>query len=217
MTGNDRVSGSDVQSLATRDMTSDFLWIFPRASYFFVSTGKISSDILKDFPTVDTVSVHRSGLNSLSINMKEKIPEALWCGDAICTVLDETGTAFDIQSNSATDTNMVILESSTTPAIGQSPVSGGFPQVLIFINSLAARGLNPTIADVKTGEIDITVASSSTIIIDPTKDLTQALANLDLILSNPESPLQKNGISAVQYIDLRFDGKVFYKNDGTSS
>jgi len=217
VSGNDRVSSDDVRTLVSHDMSSEFLWFFPHSSYFFVPTGKITADILNNFPAVDSVSVHRSGFTALSVDIKEKMPEAWWCTDADCAVLDQFGTAFNMEGRSATDTSMVVFESSTTPSVGQSPLSGGFPQVLIFINALAARGLNPTIAEVKTGEIDIGVASSTDIIIDPTKDLTEALKNLDTILSNPQSPIQKSNIDQVQYIDLRFDGKVFYKNTGTSS
>lgn len=188
-----------------------FLGFFPRTSIFFVSPKDIAQHIKDAFPSVASVSVSKKFFSTIIVTMEEKQAAALWCLGGSCADVDESGVAFE-KSASAT-TSLVVFETGTMPEIGASPLSSDkFIPLLLFIANLPQRGIYASTVTINdTGADDIAISTSTDIVIDPTKDLTKALSNLDQILSDKTSGITLDTIDNLKYIDLRFPDKVFYK------
>ena len=197
---------------AAANLSGETLWFFPHSDIFFVSAKSIASDVVSRSPEISSVTVSKKFFNTLVINIEMKNPVAVWCLDGACDVLDSSGMAFDATTTYAT-TTFVTFGNGKIPHIGASILPPSeFPSLMAFIYNLPQRGLETSSASISDGgEVHINIATSSALIVDPSKNLSQSLANLDLLLTNKTSGMTVDQINSLQYLDLRFPDKIFYK------
>ena len=69
--GMEDVASSDVASTAEKLLQGKYLFTIPRTSIFFYPKGNISDAILKEYPSVEKVSVGFGNFHTISINIKE--------------------------------------------------------------------------------------------------------------------------------------------------
>ena len=89
--------------------------------------------------------------------------------------------------------------------------SAQFVPLLIFVSDLPQRNIIPTAVGIAPSEVDIFVGTSTKLIVDRRKDLSKSLSNLDLVLSEKTAGISADTIDNLEYLDLRFPDKVFYK------
>lgn len=213
---NIEVSGSGKESLAAEGLVEqalggETLWFFPHSNIFFVSAKKIAAGIIDTFPSAASVSVSKRFFDTIIVDIKEKTPTALWCLNESCAALDQNGLAF--ANMNLASSSLIIFGNGAAPRIGAAPLSAAeFVPLLIFANDLPTRGIFPrSVAINQDGTDNILVATTTVIIVDPNKDLSQSLSNLDRLLTNKDSGISADNISSLQYLDLRFPDKIFYK------
>ena len=184
---------------------------FPHSDIFLVSSARIAQSILDAFPSAAAVSVKKKFFSTIIVTIQEKTPAALWCLGVSCANLDQSGAAFE---KASATTSLVVFKSGTAPKVGTAPLpSGEFIPLLAFAAALPSQSgiFTSTITVNEDGTDDILVGTSTDLIVDPTKDLSQSLSNLDRLLNNPTSGISIATLSSLQYIDLRFPDKIFYK------
>jgi hypothetical protein len=203
---------SAAESITERSLGGEAFGLFPRSDIFFVSTKTIAADILAAFPSAARVSVSKRFFDTLVVDIQEKTPAALWCLDATCDKLDASGAAFQPASSAETSAALV-FGNGAIPHVGMSPLpSSSFVPLLIFMHDLPERGVSASSAAIgQDSEVRVYVATSTYLIVDPTKDLSKSLANLDRLFMDKSSGISAATISSLQYVDLRFPDKVFYK------
>jgi len=197
---------------AAADLSGETLYFFPNSNIFFVSAKSIAKNIVASSPEIASVKVSKKFFDTIVINIKTKNPVALWCLDQACDVLDSSGMAFDATTTFATST-FVTFGNGKIPHVGMSilPLSE-FPSLMAFIYNLPQRGFHTSSVGIaENGEVRIYIATSSSLIVDPSKNLSESLANLDLLLTNKTSGMTVDQINSLQYLDLRFPDKIFYK------
>jgi len=94
-----------IKAVAVEDMSGDYLFAYPKTNEFLYPKNKIEAAILADSPAVQSVSLAlNKGVPSqgpaLGIQIKERIPFVLWCGDDVqasssqCYFADSDGYIF---------------------------------------------------------------------------------------------------------------------------
>jgi cell division septal protein FtsQ len=73
----------EVTDLATGHINESSLLFVPRTSVFLLDVKGLQSTILNTFPRVESVKVRRTSITSAVIQIRERAPEALWCGDVV--------------------------------------------------------------------------------------------------------------------------------------
>ncbi len=165
---------------------------------------------------IAAVSIFRNGLNSLSIKVDNRVPVARWCAslDGDCYLFDTDGFMYaTTDSTSSPQATQPInpfvlyesLDASTSPIGSTLPFAKDFPSVFDFARHLATFGSAVTSVAIHDGEVDDVLASGTriTYVLGHEQDAFTALV----------SARDKFNLAdgSVEYVDLRFDGKMYLK------
>ncbi len=213
------VFGGDptLATYASETMQGSYFGLIPRDSIFFFPAQNIRAKILAANSDIAAVSIFRSGLSSLSININLRAGIARWCGLASafgtaseCYVFDDSGLIFAISASTTQTINpfsvYAPLTSSTSNPLGASIASAEeLPATFDFARRLATLGALVSSIVIHNGQVDDYVASSTRITYLLGEEQNAFTA---LVSSNNNFNLSDG---SVDYVDLRFDGKVYLK------
>lgn len=208
-------------SIASSAMQGRYLGIIPRDSTFFFPGGRIRSDIIALHPNIVAVSLFRNGFTGLSIKVNDRVAIARWCGlaptegvEAYCYVFDANGFIFAAVATTTSTINNFTL---------YAPLEGGaleplratiaraeeLPSIFDFARQLDTLG-SPTAHLILRGdEVDDYLASGTRV--------TYVLGNEQNAFAALVSAHDNFNLAdgSLEYVDLRFDGKVYLKKVGS--
>lgn len=217
---------------------------FAPNNIFFYSPRDIESNLVGFFPRIRSVQVSRSALlaNVITVKVEERHEFALWCLDpgkwgevapAGCYSMDDTGFIFATASSSSKNIfsggvigSTASTDSTSSPQtsspqenpIGRSFAPGRLPGILALFDRLGQIGLIPTGASIDENGADFVVPLTQGFDVKASfgQDTEALIRNLQLILS---AEVLKDKQSDIQYIDLRFGDRAYYKlkSSGTVS
>ena len=213
------VFGADqsLADIALKAMRGTYLGIIPRDSIFFFPASRIRADILAAHSDIAAVSIFRNGLTGISIKMNDRVPITRWCGlsptpgvEPYCYVFDASGYIFAAAGSTKQTVNAFTLYAplagDTLEPLGASIAHAEkLPRAFDFARQLDTLG-SPTIHIVLQGdEVNDYLASGTRIsyVLGHENDAYTAL------VSARDTFNLANG--SVDYVDLRFDGKVYVK------
>jgi hypothetical protein len=213
------VFGADpsLATYATDAMQGFYFGIIPRDSIFFLPEGQIRSDILAANSDIAAVSIFRSSLNSISINVDMRTGVARWCGTAptpnvpaSCYLFDPNGVIYAPFASTTETLNPFMLYAplagSTTQPLGATIADAAdLPSTFDFARQLATLGSAVTAVDIHDGQVDDYLASGTRIsyVLGDEQNAYTALVSAQTDFSLTDG--------SVEYVDLRFDGKVYLK------
>ncbi|MBI4065745.1 hypothetical protein HY412_00935 [Candidatus Kaiserbacteria bacterium] len=215
---------ASLSAYATNAMQGNYFGIIPRGSIFFFPEERIRADILSSHNDIAAVSILRNGFTGISIKIDYRVPIARWCGDATrfnpaiaglnlvadCYVFDSSGIIFSAVSTTTQTINTFKLYA---PLVGETlePLRAiilhaeELPAVFDFARQLATLGSQTVSVVIHGDEVDNILASGTrvTYVLGREQDAFTAL------VSARDNFNLADG--SVDYIDLRFDGKVYVK------
>lgn len=103
ITGANTISKDDVRASATDKILGNYFFVYARDNSYLFPNSEIEHALLEQFPRILSVHAVRTDVNSIVINIIERKPYALWCGDLFlgvedltnCWFIDSTGYIFD--------------------------------------------------------------------------------------------------------------------------
>ena len=213
-------------SYATNAMQGNYFGIIPRDSTFFFPEERIRADILASHNDIAAVSILRNSFTGISIKVDYRVPIARWCGDVTrfnledsdlrlnlvtsCYVFDANGVIF---SAYATTTQTINTFRLYAPLFGDTlePLRATIlyaeklPAVFDFARQLSTFGSPVISVVIHNDEVNNNLENGTriTYVIGHEQDAFTALV----------SARDKFNLAdgSVDYIDLRFDGKVYVK------
>lgn len=216
-----RVSGVEALSPDTLEVAVEGVLydgayhFFSRANMFLYPKREIETVLQHEFPRAKSVSVSRESLlaNAVSVVVEERVPYAVWCRSGSCYAIDERGFVFD-GSVPSTTSGYVFYGglNGGEEIIGQTFLPGHLGEVVAFLDALKVHGRTPLGARIE-NDTDYTVpmAGGYEVRVSFGQDASLLAKNLELMLSS-EALVGK--IQALSYVDLRFDGRGYYKLKG---
>ena len=223
------VFGADASfaSYATNAMRGSYFGIIPRDSIFFFPESRIRADILADHPGIAAISIFRSGLTSISIKVNDRAPIARWCGlaptagvDEYCYIFDANGVLF--AAADATSTPTINSFKLYAPLEGTTLDSVTMNQLEPLRATLAHAELLPDVFDLAR-QLTTFGSSVATIVITSDEEVNDYLASgtrITYVLGHEQNAFtalvsaranMNLADGSVDYVDLRFDGKVYLK------
>jgi len=220
--GNNVVLADDLKSVAINDMSGYYWHLFPKNNAFIYPAGKIEHDILAAFPRIKSVSVAFETTETLRIEVVERQPLALWCqpvqnGSDQCYFIDDQGYIFAEAPDFEGDvfTKYYGLVSTDTPIGSRFLDTDRLANLQTFVSAVAKMGLPPTeLHATSTAEYELDLDGGGKILFTDNHPLTEVLSNLDTVLGS--LPLGSKTLHFLEYVDLRFNNKVFYKTSTTT-
>lgn len=221
--GNETISAEEVLKITEKKISGKYIFLFPKNNIFIYPGGAIAEEILDNMKKVKTVETKIGDGNILLVKVYERKPSYIWCpgqlppentiSDNQCYFLDEQGLSFSEAPRFSGPVFFEIYASSTAPNefIGKYPFEGGlFKKLTLFKDALLQINIPATgLIRMNDGDFKFVLKTGGAVLINEKNDINISLRN---ILSAKKA-LEDSGkkIDSIEYIDLRFGNKVFFK------
>ena len=215
--GNRFIESQEIKNVFNDNISGKYLFLISKGNYFFIPKNKIIKELeLKN--SVDIVSIEKNDFNSVTIEINEYNPVASYClaeSQDGCYFVNGQGVFFvkapDFYADSVLELEGDALEFSSENILGNS-----YTEQPIFEKLLKKVSL------LKQEEIEIFKISTEdfeTFTLHSVRGPVLLVEDTDIskeIISNLKAALAQESIHDIQfnnidYIDLRFEDKVFYK------
>jgi len=201
--------------------------ILSRRNIFLYPRAELEKAVTS-LPPVKSVRVTRPSLfaTDIVVTIEERQPFARWCTGmhaGECYIADESGFIYAPMgwAGAATSSTQYIFANGLPPReenatstypIGQSFVRAHLPGLLSLLTYLGQAGFTPLGAEVENGQ-DILIPLQEGFLVKASfgADAGTLAKNLELVLS---SDVLKGKAEALEYVDLRFGNRVYYKLKG---
>lgn len=211
---------------ATDAMQGSYLGVISRDSIFFFPEELIRSNILSSNRNIVAVSIIRNGFTGISIKVDYRVPIARWCGSSpetrfdlnatssksnlvsACYLFDTSGFIYATTSPTQPINPFILYEAfvgSTSPIGTTLPSAEKLPATFDFARQLATFGSSVTSIAIHDDEVDDILVSGTriTYVLGHEQDAFTALVSAHNNFNLTDG--------SVDYVDLRFDGKVYLK------
>ena len=203
--------------LVEAELAGTYFGVVPRNSIFFVPKRAIRAAILSVRLDIAAVSVVRESLTSISVVLHPRVPIAKWCGlsptpdvEEYCYFFDAGGVLYAAADQGGVPLNSFRLYA---PLAGRTEEPLGatiehaydLPAVFEFARQVGVLGTVVTSVIFREDEVDVLLVSGTR--------LTYLLGDEQSAFSNLTSAKSNLNLAdgSIEYIDLRFSGKVYLK------
>lgn len=209
-------------------MQGKYLGLIPRDSTFFFPATRIREGILAAHPEFAAVSFFREGLTGLSIKIHERVPVARWCGlaptpdvEEYCYVFDASGYLFAADASTTPKLNPFSLygrlaSDTLEPLRATLAHAEELPAAFDFARQLDTLGGSVSKIVIRDDEVDAylksgTPSNKSDLVLGTrvTYVLGREQDAFTALVSSRENMNLADG--SIDYVDLRFGGKVYMK------
>jgi cell division septal protein FtsQ len=196
-----------------------------RANIFLYPKTVVEKGIVGSFPRVSAANMSRDGIlgQDLSVTITERTPFAQWCtsSDQVsCFAMDDQGFIFAAAASSTDSIRFAQpylftggVATTTANEIGQTFAPGHVPGLLALLHLLVQNDeLTPVSVEVEDDQ-DFSIMFSQGFLLKASygEDANALARNIQLVLG---SDTLKDQQANLEYIDLRFGNRVYYKLKG---
>jgi hypothetical protein len=228
------LDGKEVSDKVAASMNGNYFLFVPEKNIFFYPAAKIKQALLRGYPRLAEVAVSPESLTSLLVTATERKPEYQWCtDDDTCYFMDQSGFVFDKAPTYSGNVYFEFRGEASSSPLGRTVLPADAVENIISFKKELDRLLS-VYGDTMTGKITrVTVldggdyefrivrndaAKTAWKIIFSRGQMAQALLdNIETAfnaIANGKHPGKT--LSDLEYMDLRFGRKVFYKFVGSS-
>ncbi|MDO8483183.1 MAG: hypothetical protein Q7S86_05205 [bacterium] len=238
--GTVSVSAEALVTSAEKFLSGRYLFTIPRANILFYPKEIITQDIFDSYPRVEKAEVRFKNFNTIHVAIVEREAAALWCRSLAvqevylgeswdeCFLLDKEGFVFDKFDPSISDSSDVLKFknssrspayvkfygglSSTTDPVRQTYASPErFQTLLMFADTMGELGWSIIAYRERSDrDLDVELTGGGRLVVSSEPDIPSVVSNLQSVISEPDFEAS-GGIGKIDYIDMRFGNKVFYK------
>jgi len=220
ISGNIVVDTEDIEIAVRNNMSGHYLWLYPKTNVFFYPKNKIKENLEQEFKRLKDISLNVTNIETLEISVAEREGVYIWCGVAIpnptdeqCSFLDKDGYIFD---ESPYFSGEVYFKFYGEIFQEYNPK---FSELVMLKKNLESMGLKPVGLFVDRDgnarmllSLENTQGKNPEIIFKVDADLEKLAENLQAALdTDPLKTDIKKKYSALEYIDLRYGNKVYYR------
>jgi len=222
VSGNSVVSTDDILGVVERNLSGAHFWLFSKRNIFLYSKKKIESEIRTEFKKIKDIDISLMDFKNLSLEVTERKPNSMWCGvefnlaSTDCYFLDGDGF---IYSNAPDFSGNVFFKvygplPSKNDPIGQNFLPVSKYQNQTFFNGVVLQGGLESVALLKLPDNDVEIyfEGGGKAIFNLNQNINKVSNDLISILNDDNfKNLFNDGERQLDYIDLRFDNRAYYK------
>lgn len=227
VTGNKTVTDTEIRQVVDRELAGNYLWFYPKRNSFLFPRERVLASLVASLPQLSNIKLEQKNLQTLELLVKERQGEFLWCSNRQCYFADKTGFVF---APAPKFSGLVFFEfwsDKISSPIGRRPLPtadwqkliAGQEQLSVVLNKAAFSGQKisrTTSAELRDWYFQVTDESgekkSWEIKLDLDQDLELAVRTFRAALRDPSFLQDLEAYDwELEYIDLRFAPKVFYR------
>lgn len=230
ISGNGVLDTTAIEEVARENLAGNFLWFIPKTNFLLYPRGTIATALADKFKILKDISIGLEQDGVLNINVTEREAKYTWCGEELsleseknkCYFIESNGYVFDQAPYFSGDVYFKFygkLEGEKNEPIGSYFLPDFFSKLVSLKDMMSRIGVKVSSLVVSSdGEVDLYLSTitpppdAPKIIFKLNADFEKIVENLQTALSS--EPLQadfKKKYSSLNYIDLRFGNKVYFK------
>ena len=212
---NTSLETEDLNKMVEDVIEGRYFFIVPKSNALFIPVERIRRTIKRQSPEVDSVKISKQGLSQLNIEVKKRVPYVVWCDESQakrrCFFADKAAYLFLEAPNSNLRLFPVFYGNGDGKILGtQFMEEVNFKNAHAFYSFLEEQGLSVNHMSPSGKDLMAVLDSGASIIFDP-QEVDDAATNISALLSSPELTGEGFDIEVVEYVDLRYGSKVFWK------
>jgi cell division septal protein FtsQ len=204
---------TNIKSIADEYLSYTYFYFIPQSNIWLYPKDKIR-DQISSLPSIDGVKIVLGQNNTLSIEVKEKNNKFLWCSENNnCFYMNERGFVFAEAPQYEGNVFLTFRGQMNGEVLGKYFLTEEkMRDILEFIFKLRDFDIEVVSVDVKSGrEVSLTLRTGTVFIISMEKTLDDTYRNLKTLLESRDFMDKSGGIEKIDYIDLRYGKKAFWK------
>jgi len=217
--GAESADPKDISEFVMSKLTGKWLYVFPKTSLVLLPDRALEKSIRSAFPKFQNVSVTRGGTQTITVTVTEFVGTQLWCDEVSdeCSFMSTDGVVFAPAP--------FFSGSAYVKLFGGIPTDYPFvplrqeqrDRVTLLLEKLRAINIEPSEFHYYATPEKLVIVyyhdgNPAQIILDPLVSTDTTLQSLFTALRTPPfSTRYKDGVSVLEYIDLRLPNKVVYK------
>lgn len=230
VSGTEVTSTEEIVASVEKHLSGNYLLVFPRRNALIYPKKKIREDLVRSFPRLRDIEVERSGLSTLSVTAVEMRGVSLWCGadtQAVdfrekCYFTDSGAIIIDEAPYYSGNVYLRFL-GTTELAPGEDPLGKQFiskelfDSMSLFAEKVEELGFHIKAVSIGPGEenaflLDLGGGKTAPVRFLASADHAVLISNFSSAIGKEElaKKLQED-IKNLEYFDLRFTNKVYYK------
>ena len=234
------------RAIAEASLEGTYLYVLPKDSIFIFPEGAMRRQILNEYPGVTAVSIKRTGFTSIALSNVPRSSAFIWCGESAvssspCHQADAEGFVFAPEEQQGAVAVAMQMEDATEPEAKAAPVvedidmsvlriyaplegadagspvrahvvgAERLPDVLRFVKAMKSLNVGVVSVEIRGDEADLYTPEGTRI----TYIMGREKAAADLAAS--AFPTLNLNSGELEYVDLRFRGKVYVKRIGEAA
>ncbi|MEK7582053.1 MAG: hypothetical protein AAB488_01845 [Patescibacteria group bacterium] len=229
--GIETLNPEKLKTRVTNILEEKYFYLIPKKNFFFYPKNAIERDLSDSFKRISKISVsYKSFKNpqTIAVKIEERKPAYLWCGKSKaeivirektpkCYFIDDSGFVLDRAPIFSENVFIIlygkIINGENNPIGGIFLSKDDFLSLTKFIYKTSSFGLISTSLIKKDdGDYELELARAGKILFSLNDGAEKNISNLESALGT--DPLKTNLVNkpdALEYIDLRFGNKVFFK------
>ncbi|TSC71312.1 MAG: Uncharacterized protein G01um101470_680 [Parcubacteria group bacterium Gr01-1014_70] len=217
LSGNAAIPSEEILRTVDAYLTERVLWFFPRNNVFLFRPRAFEARIRKEFPRIAEANVSRSYSRELTLYVAERSPWGLYCKTkaADCFYIAKDGV-LTLEAPYFTGNAVFRITDYRTASVffllGDAAVNESDAAYIGQVVDFLVHQHHVVVREVALGRVfedqmELITDEGWYVLFDERTNKERALENLALVLDQHITDR-----SMLEYIDIRFDGKVFYKN-----
>lgn len=223
-----RISGATVlqeevlQEEVRMLLQGTYAWFIPKTNIFLYPKKEIEASLYTQYPRISSVFLTRLEKGVLSVDVREREAFALWCdtipvGESVsqCYFLDKDGFVFDrapLFSGDAYFKYYGIVPYEAPIGSYYLASTTRFHELSRFVESVKALDISPLYISAKNQEnFELFIFGGGKILFDTQEGLDKIEGRLSALLKTQNLVPREGGELLIEYIDLRFGNKMFFK------
>lgn len=223
--GLESIPVESVQETINQYMAGNKAFVFSRRNIFIFNKKTVITKLRNDYPKVKAVDINKNLFSNITVAISEYQPSLLWCGvsynqEGDCYYVSDEGVIYEKSPKFSKPIYFVFFAPVSTP-------DNPFGNVLLdsdtrkkaqqLKHEFSIQGTSLFAFEKKDTTDNILYLDSNSeyhpyIIFRDDQSVTTVLSNFSTALKSEKLKNSKiNNFIDMSYVDLRFDGKVFYK------
>lgn len=241
VSGLEAISEQSVRDAVARELAGSYAFVIPRGSFFLTRPRTLAAMLERAIPRIKTAAVVKEFPDTLRVSVLERSPWGIMCQEAIrsevggrrsetgtgsenpplstlhslpsvCVYIDETGFAFEPAPHSSGSLVIKVRSDGPPPAVGAHAVEPGLMERFRFLGGETERVAGTRVVEYRLlsgvpSEIRTLTEEGFEVIFRRDDDFENVFRVLDRVLRHEIREKRPR----LEYIDLRFGNKVFYK------
>lgn len=220
VTGTQAVPSELIQESILQNLSGNLWFVIPRNNVAVYSAPALEADVRSQFPKLKSVTISLDTFHSLKVEVTERQPTALWCGTVArtqveeageCYFLDEHGYAYELAPSFSGVTYVRwfgVLRAPTIPA--QYLEEHTFQSLQQLVASLTSADQTPMdVAVDENNDVSMHFLEGFELRFTLAQKPEEVIASLHA--AQKSDALIGKKLSDLQYLDLRFGDRLYYK------